>query len=138
MPPIRPRPIGEADRRKLETIIKEICEEHKITREQFLSPCRDEHLVLPRWLVSHCATKFTSLRQIAIARAVQRDHGTISYGIAALKDRCATDKSIASGVVEWEAYFETILSTDGIKQEGAEGAEKNSPRSLCAPVQNPK
>ena len=32
MPPTRPRPIGQADRRKLEIIIKEICKEHNHPR----------------------------------------------------------------------------------------------------------
>lgn len=69
----------DLERYALASILRAICEQFDVTKEELLSKRRHQSLVLPRHIMYYLAYRFTGYTLPKLGSLLERDHTTILY-----------------------------------------------------------
>jgi hypothetical protein len=76
----------------IEKIIKIVCDDFGVTKEQIITRNRYRELCVPRQVIMYFVRKYTQLTYIEIGKLVERNHVTAVYANKTIQTFCETDK----------------------------------------------
>tara|TARA_B100001094_G_scaffold328187_1_gene388060 strand:- start:7298 stop:7702 length:405 start_codon:yes stop_codon:yes gene_type:complete len=93
--------------------------ELKVTKEQILSRTRLRHIVEARQMFCMFARDIVKEGSVNIGKEINRDHATVLYSAASMRNLCATDKRLA-------------IAKDYIEKDIAVKLDKEKPVHVCS------
>lgn len=90
-PPVPPRP-------SMAQIIDAVARRFGVRPSVILSDQRSAEIVRMRWIVMYLAVEMTYCSATTIARYLRRDHSTVAYGVAKLRDLMLRDADLRASV----------------------------------------
>jgi hypothetical protein len=83
----------------VDKIIDSVCAAFGISREAIFLKSRTEDIATPRMAVFYCARKIApQITTIKMGRIFGKDHGTITHGVKACRNRIETDSQFAQKI----------------------------------------
>lgn len=73
---------------KMDMLMKIVCDEFDVTREQITGKKRDAELIDARFMFCYLATEIVNMTRVAIGRIINRHHTTVMNAIRTCQHRC--------------------------------------------------
>ncbi len=86
-------------------IIRAVSEHFGVSMARIEGPCRAWNIVLPRWCAMSLIKKHTTLAYEKIGLLLNRDHATVIYAVAALRDELQTNPKAADDYAKLESLI---------------------------------
>lgn len=92
----------------------ETCSKFQVTFDSLTSRGRSNQVAIPRQVIFYVARELTDVTSTELGRIFRKDHGTVLYGVNAVKDRMGVDEEFASQVNDIIKSVKQRLATEAV------------------------
>lgn len=98
------------EKRKLNDLIRVVCDEFSVTQEQLMGKFRTADIVLPRQVYCYVARNNTNASLMDIGGSINRNHATIINAVSAISAELHVNRPLSRRIKDVEAAFKMKIS----------------------------